>query len=331
MKHLSLVLGANGHLGNNLVRELLKEGHAVRASVKNLSNRTPFEGLACELVKAELMDKSSLKKAMNGVDVLYAAAAVYRLWAVDVEKEIINVNIQGTRNAIEAAVESGVKKVVYISTMLAADHGRDPIDGQGWNANTSEPYRASKTEAEKLAWRLAKQHGLWMVSILPSALLGPHCYGHMTPSMGFLVSVMKNQMPIDPDFYFNYVDVQEIARYIRIAAENGKNGERYLLSQETSIGSTAIFNLAQSLDPKINKPKKIPYAMMLMAAHLMQLKSKLTKKQPMMVPHLVKSFYKANKRYDTSKAKRDLGFNPRPQIEVVKEKMRSLKEQKFQP
>lgn len=326
MNCLSLVLGANGHLGNNLVRELLKEGHTVRASVRNLSNKAPFEGLACEMVKADLMDKSSLKTAINGVDVLYVAAAVYRLWAVDVEKEIINVNIQGTRNAIEAAVESGVKKVIYISTSLAADHDRDPIDGKGWNTNTSEPYRGSKTEAEKLAWRLSKQHDLWMVSILPSALVGPHCYGHMTPSMGFLVSVMKNQMPIDPDFYFNYVDVQEVARCVRIAAEKGRSGERYLLSQKASIGSTAIFSLARSLNPKVKIPKKVPYAMMLMAAHLMQLKSKITKKQPMMMPYLVKSFYKADKRYDTSKAIRDLGFNPRPQIEVIKEKMESLKE-----
>ena len=96
MEYLSLVLGASGHLGNNLVRELLNEGHSVRASIRNLSNAAPFEGLDCEVVKAELMDKSSLNTAMNGVDVLYLTAAVYQQWAVDVEKEIINVNIQGT-------------------------------------------------------------------------------------------------------------------------------------------------------------------------------------------------------------------------------------------
>ena len=77
MKNLSLVLGASGHLGNNLVRELLKEEHSVRASVRKLSNTAPFEGLNCEIVKAELMDKSSLNTAMNGVDVLYLTAAVY--------------------------------------------------------------------------------------------------------------------------------------------------------------------------------------------------------------------------------------------------------------
>ena len=329
MKDLSLVLGANGHLGNNLVRELLNEGYSVRASVRNISNTAPFEGLDCDIVKADLMDKSSLKTAMNGVGVLYLAAAVYQQWAVDVEKEIINVNIEGTRNAIEAAVESGVKKVIYISTSLAANHDKDPIDTEGWNTNTADPYRMSKTEAEKLAWSLAKQQDLWMVSILPSALVGPHCYGHMTPSMGFLAKLMKNQIPIDPNFYFNYVDIRDIARFIRIAAERGKSGERYLLSQKTCISSTAIFNLAQSLNQEIKIPKKVPYAAMLIAANIMKLKSKLTRKPPLMLPHMIKSFYKADKRYDTSKAKRDLGFNPRPQIEVLEEKMRSFMEESF--
>ena len=59
---------------------------------------------------------------------------------------------------------------------------------------------------------------------------------------------------------------------------------------------------------------------------MMKLKSKVTKKQPLMLPHQIKSFYKADKRYDTSKAKKDLGFNPKPQIEVLKEKMRSFME-----
>ena len=122
------------------------------------------------------------------------------------------------------------------------------------------------------------------------------------------------------------MDVRDIARNIRIAAEKGKSGERYLLSQETSIGSTSIFSLAQSLIPAIKIPKKIPYAVMLLAAYMMELKSKLTKKQPLMQPHLIKSFYKADKRYDTAKAKRDLGFHPRPQIEVLKEKMKSFME-----
>jgi nucleoside-diphosphate-sugar epimerase len=327
MGNLSLVLGASGHLGNNLVRELLKEGHIVRASVRNPSNDVFFEGLDCEIVRADLMDKNSLKLAMKEVDVLYVAAAVYKSWAVNIKKEIMDINIQGTRNAIEAAAESGIKKVIYISTSLAANHDKEPIDAEGWNTNFSDPYRASKTEAEKLAWDLAKKHELWMVSILPSALVGPHCYGHLTPSMGFLQKVLDNQIPIDPNFYFNYIDIRDVVYSIRIAADKGKNGERYLLCQDSSISSSDVFQWAHTLDPKVIIPNKKPYVLMLLAANIMKLKSKFTKRQPMMLPSQVKSFYRANKLYDTSKAKRDLDFKPKSQPVVLKDVMYLMKNQ----
>ncbi|EKQ57956.1 MAG: NmrA-like family protein [Clostridium sp. Maddingley MBC34-26] len=71
MKKISLVTGANGHLGNNLVRELLKKGEKVRASVRNINDKEAFIGLDCEVVYADLMDKDSLRKALDGVDTLY--------------------------------------------------------------------------------------------------------------------------------------------------------------------------------------------------------------------------------------------------------------------
>jgi uncharacterized protein YbjT (DUF2867 family) len=79
MSKLNLVTGANGHLGNNLVRALLENGETVRASVRNTNNRVPFEGLDCEVVQADLMDKDSLLRALEGVDTLYQVAAVFPL------------------------------------------------------------------------------------------------------------------------------------------------------------------------------------------------------------------------------------------------------------
>ena len=96
MSQLNLVTGANGHLGNNLVRVLLERGETVRASVRNPDNREPFVGLDCEIVQADLMDKPSLLKAMEGVDTLYQVAAVFKHWARNPQKEIIEPNLQGT-------------------------------------------------------------------------------------------------------------------------------------------------------------------------------------------------------------------------------------------
>ncbi|KAF5308744.1 hypothetical protein FQR65_LT17986 [Abscondita terminalis] len=113
--NLALVSGANGHLGNNLVRLLLKKGIPVRASVRNIKNKKPFKGLNCEVVQADITDKASFVKALQGVETFYAVGASFKLWAKNPEKEIYDVNIEGTRNTIEAAVEAGVKHIVYHS------------------------------------------------------------------------------------------------------------------------------------------------------------------------------------------------------------------------
>src|SRR5690554_3662026 len=98
---LSLVIGANGHLGNNLVRMLLEQKANVRATVRNyLDREKALHLLNCEVVQADLMDKASLVESMKGIDVLYMPAAVYKHWAKDPKKEIIQVNTEGTKNVL---------------------------------------------------------------------------------------------------------------------------------------------------------------------------------------------------------------------------------------
>jgi dihydroflavonol-4-reductase len=88
-KEKILVIGGAGFLGNNLVRELLKDKQAVRTSVRNTSNKKPFEGLYCEIVQADLLDKDSLLKAMDGIDIVYNCATVYKIWAKDPQKKLL--------------------------------------------------------------------------------------------------------------------------------------------------------------------------------------------------------------------------------------------------
>src|SRR5215470_17668335 len=110
-KKLALVTGANGHLGNNLVRLLLNKGIPVRASVRNVKNKEPFVGLNCEVVQADITDKQSLISALQGVDTFYAVGAAFKLWARDPKKEIYDVNLNGTKNLVEAAGEAGVRRI----------------------------------------------------------------------------------------------------------------------------------------------------------------------------------------------------------------------------
>lgn len=101
--NLALVSGANGHLGNNLVRLLIQKGIPVRATVRDLNRKTPVMEMDCEVVQADITDKASFVKALRGVRTFYAVGASFKLWAKDPKKEIYDVNIQGTRNTIEAA------------------------------------------------------------------------------------------------------------------------------------------------------------------------------------------------------------------------------------
>ncbi len=131
---ISLVRGVNGHLGNNLVRLLLKEGKNVKASVRNPKNKEAFEGLNCEHVRADIMDRASLKKAFKGVTNLYAVGANFSMWAKNPKKEIYENNVQGTQNVFDIAKECGVKNIVYVSSVASLDFTKLPANvDNGYN------------------------------------------------------------------------------------------------------------------------------------------------------------------------------------------------------
>ena len=140
-ENLVLVSGAKGHLGNNLVRLLIKKGFQVRASVRNIKNKDCFKDLDCEVVQADITDKASFIKALQGVHTFYAVGASFKLWAKDPKKEIYDVNMNGTRNTIEAAAEAGVKRIVYVSSIAALDYTKLPAkESNGYNPDRRDMY-----------------------------------------------------------------------------------------------------------------------------------------------------------------------------------------------
>lgn len=319
MSERCLVTGANGHLGNNLVRGLVNQGKQVRASVRNVNNRTPFEGLSCEVGFADMLDRDSLSKALQGIDILYHPAAVFKHWAKDPQKEIIEPNMEGTRNVLEIAAQQGIKKIVYVSSIVALDRTVVPMNETGWNTNFTNPYNHAKTVSEKLAWDLAKELNLWMVTVLPSAMVGPHTFRHLTPTMGFLNSVVKNPPPFDPNFTTNYVDVRDVVNGIIAASEKGENGTRYILGNELPISTTRVFELARALFPEISQPPRIPKEELIKIAAALEAASQTSGEAPALTVYNVELYYEADTRLDISTAKRDLGYAPRDPEEAVKE------------
>jgi dihydroflavonol-4-reductase len=311
--NLALVSGANGHLGNNLVRFLIKKGIPVRATVRDISNKTPFAGLDCEVVQADITDKQSFVKALQGVEVFYAVGASFKLWANDPKKEIYDVNLQGTRNTIEAAAEAGVKRIVYVSSIAALDYSKLPTKERfGYNPERRDMYYNSKNDGEKLALRLATELGIELVAVLPSAMIGGEASLPLNVSYGVLKLILKKQIPVDTKITLNWVDVRDVAEGCYLAACKGKSGERYILANEQCMSITDTTKLAAGLYPelKLKVPRAMPKFVLMTIAALMELSARISGKAPVLTRKDIAMFSGLQQNFDISKARGELGFNP---------------------
>ncbi len=328
-QNLALVTGANGHLGNNLVRLLIEKGVPVRASVRNLKNREPFTGLDCEVVQADITDKQSLKKALQGVETFYAVGAAFKLWAKDPKKEIYDVNLSGTKNMIEAAAEAGVKRIVYVSSVAALDYSRLPTKEQnGYNPDRRDMYYNSKNDGEKLAFELAKKHDIELVAVLPSGMIGGEAFAPLNVSYNIIHLILKKQIPVETNITLNWIDVKDVAEGCYLAAIKGRNGERYILANEKCTSIKETTKIAQELFPelKIKLPIAVPKPILFGLAWLMEIGSKISGKAPLLTTKDIAMFSGLQQDFDISKARKELGFNPKNPTQAVREAMYYLRD-----
>jgi dihydroflavonol-4-reductase len=316
MNQVSFVTGANGHLGNNLVRLLLSKGETVKAGVRDIKNTEAFTELDCELVYAEMLNEQAMSDALKGVDILYHVAAVFKHWAKDPQSEIVQANLKGTEIVLKAAAKNGVRKIVYVSSVAAVGHDGNALDEHHWNTETQNAYYHSKIISEQRAWQLAKELNLQMVAVLPSAMVGPNAL-NLTDTMQFIESIRLKNLPFDPNFHFNFVDVRDVAKGLHAASIKGQNGQRYILANENSSDLKQIIEAANTIKPRYRNLPKVPKWLLLFIAWCMEIKSKLDGKPADMINSQIRLFYGIKQEYDISKAKRELGFSPRSDISAL--------------
>lgn len=319
-----LVTGANGHLGNNLVKELLQQGYDVRASIRDMRHKQLFEGLSCQVVYADMLKKESLMKAFANLDVLFHLAAVFKHWSKNQEEDILQANLTGTRNVLEAAFETGVKKIIYVSSIAALDYSQPEMNEQHWGTAFPNVYFKSKNETEKLAWKLAERYGVNMISVLPSGIIGPDISSHLTPSMNLMNNILHNKLPFDPQYEINYVHVKDVAAGMVLAEQKGRVGERYILGNENSMNSTDVIRLAQEVDPSVKTPRKQGKLFQLSLAVMMGVFSHFTGKPPLLLAGNINYYYKKKKNLNIRKARIELGYKPRTPEMAVKETLEFL-------
>ncbi len=324
---ISLVTGASGHLGNNLIRLLLSENKKVRATVRNINKKEPFKGLDCEVVQADITDRESLKKAFIGITNLYAVGANFSMWAKDTKTEIYDNNVQGTQNVFDIAKECGIKNIVYVSSVASLDFTKLPANvDNGYNRDRRNWYYNSKNDSDKLAIELGKKYGIRTVVILPSAMIGREAY-KLSYSNNLVYQILNGEIPVDTNVTLNWVDVKDVAFGAYKAMLNGNNGERYILSNEQHTTLQESVKIASELYPelKLKTPKKVPKWLLYSVAGLMEFTSKISGKEPQLQRHYLDMFYGLKQDYDITKSKEELGFNPKPSKKALIDALEYLK------
>ncbi|HUG26042.1 NAD-dependent epimerase/dehydratase family protein [Piscinibacter sp.] len=255
-----LVTGANGHLGYNLVAELLAAGHTLRAGLRSLRERDKRERLEAlgrvRVVETDLDQPQRLAAAMEGVDVLCHAAAVYSICEPRREQELWRASTSGLAGTLRAAAQARVRKVVLTSSMVTVPltaPGAAPSTEAEWNDDLRVPYLRAKTEGERRAWALADELELPLVTVLPGAIGGPG-FVRNTPTLDLLETMMRGGFRAGvPRFNLPYVDVRDVAAAHRLAAERAVGG-RFIVVNDEQPDFRALIEAMNRLDPQVKLP-----------------------------------------------------------------------------
>lgn len=307
----ALVTGGTGFIGSSIVRELLRAGYCVRALVRKNSDTRNIDGLDIERVTGDITDFSSLKEAMTGCTHVFHAAALYSFW-VRTPSLIEHVNVDGTRNVLQAALEEGVERVVYTSSVAALavpEKGR-PVD----ESTPVDPkriigaYKKSKYEAEQVALEYVKK-GLPVVIVNPSFPVGPRDI-KPTPTGQTILDFLNHRLPAYVDTGMNVVDVEDVARGHLLASEKGRIGERYILGGK-NMQMKEFLAILEKITGIPAPHLQIPYAPLLALSYLNAAWCRITGTTPRMTPDTIR-MSRHYMYYDPAKAIEELGMPQTP-------------------
>ena len=274
-----LVTGASGIVGHFVVKDLVSAGHKVRAIKRVDSN---IDSLAqwqdsIEWVEADLLDLSALEKSFIDIDRVVHCAALVSFHQED-KDELMNVNVNGTANMVNLALEHNVKKFIHVSSVAAL--GRKPnldiIDENvKWEeSDNNTNYAESKYLGELEVWR-AQEEGLPVVIVNPSVVLGP---GRWDSSSMQLFKYANDGQLFYPDGEMNFVDVRDVSNIIEILLFNNISEERFILN----AGKAYYKEVFDLISKNLNKPApkiKVSDTLLTFAYILDTIKSKLLRKK----------------------------------------------------
>jgi len=310
----SLVTGATGFVGSHIAERLIKEGDEVVALVRKTSNTAFLSSIGVKLTYGDVNDAASLKRAMYGIDVVYHSAALADEWISP--KEAYRVNVEGTKNLLDAAREADVKRFIFVSSLAVLgmkDHYGTIADAPYYK--TGDSYIDTKIDSEQLVMDYYKRYNFPVTVVRPGFVFGPRD-AKLIPRLSDRLS--KNQFMFvgSGKNKINAVYIENLTDAITSAAKNEKAiGQKYNVTNDSGM---TLEELVLSIVEiwKFDTPKKhIPKFMAYLVCNILTGLARLAKaKEP---PYITKTrikFLSLNLDFNIDKTKNDLGYSPRISI-----------------
>jgi len=300
------VTGGSGVVGGAVVRHLVAAGLVPRALSRTPASDEVFARLGAEPVRGDVLDRRSLAAAFAGVDTVFHLAGRNEMCPADPEG-LERVNVGGTVNVVEAAIDAGVRRLVHTSSAASLGERRGTV-----GAETS-PHRGSYLSAYERSKHLselevlARSHRLEVVVVNPSSVQGP---GRATGTGALILSAARGRLPVLVDTRLSLVDIDDCARGHLLAAERGRPGERYVLNSFTIPVREALGLLAAELGVPVRVPLLPPALVgwpVVALAAAAERAFRLTGRDAPVCPAMVRTFRHGHA-YDGSKAARELGL-----------------------
>jgi dihydroflavonol-4-reductase len=310
------VTGASGFVGYCLCRDLKEKNVPCKVLLHQFEDK--LNDLGVEIVEGSILDDNALDRLFKGVDVVFHLAAKISLQKKDRENVRTTI-LTGTKKVIEACQRQGVKRLIHFSTIHALkwNTSDEPLtETAPLKFSGKIAYETAKAEAELLVQK-ASASGLQTITLNPTAILGPYDY-RLSDLTQAVLKIYRRKLPALVSGGYDFVDVRDVSQAAVNAMTRGKSGERYILSGKW-MSLKQLAGLIESVTGHKTTKLTVPVALAKLGLPFVNAWSMVSGKPQLYTSESLEILKTSNRNISSLKAQRELGFNPRPMEETIRD------------